>query len=302
LIRIGIIGFDTSHAIEFTKRINHVDISEDQWVYGARVTVGYPGGSSNFADENVILQRTQLLKEFGVEIVDSAEEIIGEVDAVMLEQQEGGLHFERAKPFIENGIPLFIDKPFTCSVADAEMIFELARSYNTPVFSASSLRYALEIQSLKSRRDLGEVLGAETYSPAILHPKNPGLFNYGIHGVEMLYTIMGVGCESVRCLHKDGWDVVVGIWRDGRIGVFRGMRRGPHSYGFTAFYESSIVCSSIDTQHIYRELLKKVVEMFQTRKMPINPEETIEIIAFLEASLKSTVENSREVYLQELIA
>ncbi len=108
MIRIGIIGFDTSHAIEFTKRINHVDISEEQWVYGARVTVGYPGGSSNFADKKIILQRTQLLKEFGVEIVGSAEEIIGEVDAVMLEQQEGGLHFESAKPFIENGIPLFI--------------------------------------------------------------------------------------------------------------------------------------------------------------------------------------------------
>jgi hypothetical protein len=301
LIRIGIIGFDTSHAIEFTKRINHVDISEDQWVYGAKVTVGYPGGPSNFADENIIAQRTQLLKEFGVKIVDSAEEIIGEVDAVMLEQQEGELHFKSAKPFIENRIPLFIDKPFTCSVADAKKIFELAYSYETPVFSASSLRYALEIQSLKSRRDLGEVLGAETYSPAILHPKNPGLFNYGIHGVEMLYAIMGVGCETVRCFHKDDWDVVVGIWRDKRIGVFRGMRKGPHSYGFTAFYENSIVSSSIDTRYIYRELLKKVIEMFQTRKMPIDPEETIEIIAFLEASLKTTLENSREVHLNELI-
>jgi len=78
------------------------------------------------------------------------------------------------------------------------------------------------------------------------------------------------------------------------------MRRGPHGYGFTAFCENSIISSSIDTRYIYRELLKKVIEMFQTRKMPINPEETIEIIAFLEASLKSTLENSREVYLHEI--
>lgn len=164
---------------------------------------------------------------FGVEIADSAEEMIGGVDAVMLEQQEGGLHLEIAKPFIEKRIPLFIDKPFTCSVADAKKIFELAHLYDTLVFSASSLRYALEAQDLKSRSDLGEVLGTETYSPAILHPSNPVLFNYSIHGVEMLYTIMGVGCESARCFQKDQWDVAIGIWRDERIGVFKGMRKGP---------------------------------------------------------------------------
>ncbi|MEM2850094.1 MAG: gfo/Idh/MocA family oxidoreductase [Candidatus Bathyarchaeia archaeon] len=301
MIRIGIVGFDTSHAVEFTKRINHVDISEEQWVYGAKVIMGYPGRSSSFADENVIAQRTQLLREFGVEIADSAGEMIGRVDAVMLEQHEGGLRLEIAKPFIEKRIPLFIDKPFTCSVADAKKIFKLAHLYNTPVFSASSLRYALEIQDLKSRSDLGEVLGAETYSPAILHPRNPGLFNYGIHGVELLYTIMGVGCESVRCFHKDQWDVAIGIWRDERIGVFRGMRKGPHNYGFTAFCEKGIVSSSIDTRYIYRELLKKTVEMFQTGRTPINAEETVEIIAFLEASLKSAIENSKEAYLSELI-
>ncbi|MEM2756500.1 MAG: Gfo/Idh/MocA family oxidoreductase [Candidatus Bathyarchaeia archaeon] len=301
MIKVGIIGFDSSHAVEFTKRLNHVDISEEHWVYGAKVIMGYPGRPSSFADSGTITQRIQLLKEFGVEIVDSAEEMIGKVDAIMLEQQEGGLHLEVAKPFIEEGIPLFIDKPFTCSVADAKKIFELAHSYDTPVFSSSSLRYALEVQDLKSRGDLGEVLGAETYSPAILHPRNPGLFNYGIHGVEMLYAIMGIGCESVRCFHKGQWDVAIGIWCDERIGVFRGMRRGPHNYGFTAFCEKAIVSSSIDTRYIYRELLKKVVEMFQNRRMPINPEETIEIIAFLEASLKSAIENSKEVCLSELI-
>lgn len=297
MIKIGVVGFDTSHAVEFTKRINHVDISEDHWVYGAKVVIGYPGGPSSFADENLIMQRTQLLRKFGVEIVDSAEEMIGRVDAVLLEQQEGGLHLKMAKPFLEAGIPLFIDKPFTCSVVDAKKIFEIASSHNTPVFSASSLRYALEIQELKSRSDLGEVLGAETYSPAILHPKNPGLFNYGIHGVEMLYTIMGTGCKSVRCIHKEGWDLAIGIWSDERIGCFRGIRKGPHIYGFTAFCERGVISSTIDTKYIYRELLKRVIEMFQTRKMPINPKETIEIIAFMEAALNSANKNSREVAL-----
>jgi predicted dehydrogenase len=299
LIRIGIVGFDTSHAVEFTKRINHVGISEDQWVYGAKVVMGYPAGPSSFVDDNVLTQRTQIIKECGVEIVNSAEEMVGRVDAVLLELQEGDLHLKTAKPFLEAGIPLFIDKPFTCSVSDAKKIFEIARSYNVPVFSSSALRYALEIQGLKERKDIGEILGAETYSPATFHPKNPGLFNYGIHGIEMLYAIMGVGCETVRCFHKENWDVVVGIWRDERIGVFRGTRKGQYGYGFTAFCEKSIVSSNVDTRYIYRELLKRVIEMFQTRSMPVNPEETIEIIAFMEASMKSANEN-RECRISEV--
>ncbi|MEM2612915.1 MAG: Gfo/Idh/MocA family oxidoreductase [Nitrososphaerota archaeon] len=297
LIRIGIIGFNTSHAVEFTKRINCAGISEDQWVYGAKVIMGYPGGPSSFASEEVIAQRTQTLRELGVEIVNSPEEMIGKIDAVMIEQQEGGSHLETARPFLERGIPSFIDKPLACSVSDAKKIFELARLHNTPVFSSSSLRYALEIQELKSKKDLGEILGAETYSPATLHPKNPGLFNYGIHGIEMLYAIMGTGCETVRCIHREGWDVVLGVWRDGRVGIFRGMRKGPYSYGFTAFCERGIVSSSINTQYIYRELLKRVIDMFRTREMPVAPEETIEIMAFIEAALKSANGESKEIKL-----
>jgi hypothetical protein len=45
MIRLGLIDFDTSHAVEFTKRLNHVDIPEDQWVYGAKVILGVPGTS-----------------------------------------------------------------------------------------------------------------------------------------------------------------------------------------------------------------------------------------------------------------
>lgn len=294
LIRVGIIGFDTSHAVEFTKRINHVGISEDQWVDGAKVVIGWPGGPSSFVSDEVLSQRTKQLQEFGVRIVDSPDDLIGEVDAVLLELQEGSQHLKYAKPFIEAEIPLFIDKPFTCSVSDAKKIVELAHSRNVPIFSSSSLRYALEIQELRSKKDLGEIYGAETYSPAHLHPKNPGLFNYGIHGVEMLYAIMGAGCKFVRCTHDERWDVVVGVWHDGRIGVFRGIRKGALGYGFTAFCEKAVVSSSIDMRYIYRELLKKIVEMFQTHKMPIDPKETVEIMAFMEASIKSAEKGSDE--------
>ena len=288
MIRIGIIGFDTSHTVEFAKRMNHIDIDKEQWVEGARVVMGYPG-VSNFASEELISERTRLLRdELGVRIADSPEEIVGKVDAILLELQEGGVHLEAARPFLEAGLPTFIDKPFTCSVSDAKKLTDLARSRSVPLFSSSSLRYALEIQNVKSgREEFGAVLGAEVHSPASLHPKNPGLLNYGIHGVEMLYSLMGSGCSSVWCIWEEGWETAIGRWKDGRIGTMRGIRRGGRGYGFTAFCEKRLVSSAIDTRYIYRELLKRVVKMFQTGHPPIKVDETIEIVAFMEAAMES---------------
>jgi len=300
LIRVGIVGFDTSHAVEFTKRMNHVDISEEQWVEGAQVVMGYPGAPSSFASEEVISQRTQLLRDkYGVQIVDALGEMIGKVDAIMVEFQEGGLHLESARQFLKAGLPTFIDKPFTCSVRDAKKLAKLAEARGTPLFSSSSLRYALEIQQLKSsREEVGAVLGADVYSPASLSLKNPGLFNYGIHGVETLYSLMGPGCESVWCVSEGGWETTMGRWKDGRIGTMRGTRQGAHSYGFTAFCEKGVVPSAIDTRYIYRELLKQVVNMFQTRKPPLAIEETLEIVAFIEASMKSASKGCIKVKLR----
>jgi len=294
MIRIGILGFDTSHAVHFTKRINHVGVPEDQWVDGAKVVMGYPGGSSSFVSDDVIEERTAEIRNAGVKIVDSPDELIGNVDAVMLEFQDGSQHLAQARPFIEARIPLFIDKPFTCSLSDAKEIARIAEENNVPVFSSSSLRYALEIQEVKSRRDLGVIFGADTYSPGPTHPKNPGLYNYGIHGVEMLYALMGPGCESVRCVWDERWEKVVGVWKDGRIGTVRAIREGARGYGFTVYCEKGIVSQSIDTRYIYRELLKRIIEMFRSRVPPIKLDETVEIIAFIEAALKSAKEKGAE--------
>jgi len=298
VIKIGILGFDTSHAVQFTMRINHVGISEDQWVDGARVVMGYPGGPSSFVSDNVIAERTEQIKKAGVEIVDSPEALIGNVDAVMLEFQDGGEHLRQAKPFIEAGLPIFIDKPFTCSLADAKEIARIAQENNVPIFSSSSLRYALEIQEIKLRSRLGKILGVDTYSPGPTHPENPGLFNYGIHGVEMLYALMGPGCNSVRCIWDERWEKVVGMWKDGRIGTVRAVREGARGYGFTVFCEKGISSRIVDTRYIYRELLKKIIEMFHSGIPPISIDETVEMMAFMEAALNSAKENGAEEIIQ----
>ncbi len=288
MIKLGILDFDTSHCVAFTTRLNQIGKDKEQFVEGAKIVIGC-AGESKLSPERV-KGFTEEMKKYGVPLVDKPEDMIGKVDGMLIEAVDGTVHFERAKPFLEAGIPCFIDKPYTCSVDDAKKIAELAAKKKVPVFSSSSLRYAPEVVEFAADAKSGKLVGCVVYSPATLSPipeRNAGLFHYGIHGVEILYTLMGPGCKRVTCTHEKGVDVATGTWADGRVATFRGLRAGASDYGFVGFSEKGIQAVKVDTKFIYRELLKKIVEMFKTGKSPLDIAETIELVAFIEAANKS---------------
>ncbi len=288
MIRLGVVDFDSSHSVEFTKRLNQKGVAPEQWVEGARVVAGCVLPSAITEKAKVDQYVRTFTEELGLPLVSRPEELIGKVDGVLIESVDGSVHLERARPFLEAGIPTYVDKPFTCSVRDARELIDLAERKKVPLFSSSSLRYAPEVVNLKnSEYQTGKVVGCDAYSPASTHPRNPGLFHYGIHGVETLFALMGPGCETVWAVSEAGTDVVTGRWKDGRLGSMRGTRAGSHSYGFTAFCEKKVVPATISTQFIYRELLKKIVEMFQSGRSPLDPHETLEITAFMQAAIRS---------------
>ena len=285
MLKFGLLDFDTSHAVEFTRRLNQKDIAKDQFVDGATVVIGCPG-ESKLSPER-IPGFTEAMKKLGVPLADKPTDMIGKVDAVLIEAVDGSVHYERAKPFLEAGVPCYIDKPFACSVADARKIIELAAKKKLPLFSSSSLRFAPELVEFVAAAKQGKILGAEVHGPASLHERNPGLFHYGIHAVEVLYTLMGPGCETVTCASSPGVDVATGRWKDGRVGSVRGIRAGAAPYGATVFAEKGVSTVNIGTTYIYRELLKKIVETFTTGKPPIDISVTLEIVGFIAAALKS---------------
>jgi hypothetical protein len=291
MIRLGILDFDTSHVVEFTKRLNHVGIDEEQWVDGATVVLGCPG-ESKLAPEK-IAGYTDAMKKLGVPLVDSPKDLIGKVDAVLIEAVDGSVHWERAKPFLEAGVPCYVDKPFACSLADARKLADLAAKKKLPLFSSSSLRYAPEVTAYMASDKHGNLTGCVTYGPASTHDRNPGLFHYGIHAVEMLYALMGRGCESVTCTHQKGVDVATGTWKDGRVATVRGIRDGKADFGFVAFGEKTVTATAVGTKFIYRELLKKVVDTFTTGKAPLDVAETLELVAFIEAANASGANHGR---------
>ena len=134
----------------------------------------------------------------------------------------------------------------------------------------------------------GGALGATAHSPGSEHYANPGLLNYGIHGVEVLYAAMGTGCQEVWAVRFDGADLVTGRWEGDRLGTVRAIREGSAGYGVTVFTQTQVLNPEIDPSNNYRNLLREIMQMLGTGTPPLDIEVTIEIISFIEAAYHSS--------------
>lgn len=300
MIKVGIIGTDTSHVPAFTKLLN--DPKEPGYIPGARVVAAFKGGSADVESsyKRVDNYANEIRDKYGVEIVGSIEELVGKVDAVLLESVDGRPHLAQVRPVFKAKKRVFIDKPFAGSYADAREILRLSRESGTPFFSSSSLRYANDVVALKNKPELGGIVGALAFSPSPTEPHHPDLLWYGIHGIETLYTLMGPGCESLTRTNVAGTDVVTCKWKDGRIGTFRGIRDGKQDYGAFAFGAKANAAITPPMKVDYRNLLVEIIKFFQTGVAPIQPEETMEIMAFMEAADLSKARNGASVALKEI--
>lgn len=294
--RVGIIGLDTSHCVEFTKEMNAANPSAEY--VGYKIVAAYPQGSLDIESSlKRIPGYIEEVKKMGVEIVDSIPALLQKVDVILLETNDGRRHLEQALPVLKAGKTLFIDKPIAASLADTIAIFEAAKQYKVPVFSASSLRFMSSAQEVVNGK-IGKVLGADTYSPCAIEKTHPDFFWYGIHGVETLYTVMGTGCREVIRISTDSTDVAVGTWADGRIGTFRGTRTGKHNYGGTVYGETgNAVLGPFDG---YKPLLMEIIKFFQTGNPPVKAEDTLEMCAFMEAADESKRRKGASVKLDEI--
>lgn len=279
-IRVGIIGMD-AHALPWTQIINGPAVSGE--LAEMRIVAGYPGGSPDIpASMEILHNSVEPIRKLGVEIVDSIDQLLPKVDAVLLLSIDGRPHLAQARPVFAARKPVFIDKPVAASLADAITIFRLAKESGVPCFTSSALRMAPATRAVRSDPNLGEIRGCDAFSPAAIEPHQPDFFWYGIHGVEALYAVMGPGCESVSRTHAPNSDVAVGLWQGGRIGTFRGTREGPHTYGATVFGLKGI--ASVGKFEGYEPLLVQIVRFFKTGKPPVSAEESLEVLAFMEAA------------------
>jgi hypothetical protein len=300
-LRVGIIGLDTSHVVVFTQMLN--DTTRPDHVPGCKVVAAFKGGSPDVESSRSRIDGfTKTLQEkWGVEIVDSIEALCSKVDAVLLESVDGRPHLEQVKPVFAAKKRVFIDKPLAGSLKDGREIARLAKESGTPFFSASSIRFYESIIKTKEDPDLGKIIGCESFGHFSTEPHHPDLFWYGVHAVEGLFTIMGPGCESVTRVESGDTMIVVGKWNGGRIGTFRGMKKGGKEYGVTVFGEKAERSSlAVKGKNGYASLVVEIVKFFKTGRPPVSVEEMLDVLAFMEAADVSKAKGGGEVRLDEL--
>ncbi len=299
-LRAGMIGLDTSHVPAFVKLFNDPKAAGD--LAGIKIVAAYPGGTDMPASRNRVAKFTEGVRAAGVEIVDSIPKLLEKVDVVFLESVDGRIHLQEATPVLKAGKPLWIDKPAGGTLADAVAIYELAKKYNTPCFSSSALRFTPGIEELKKKAELGKIVGAISWGPCDYEPGTPDLFFYGIHGVEPLFALMGEGCESVTRLQTKDVDLVSGVWQDGRLASYRGFRKAKGGFGLVAFGDQAFAQASPGSLGGYRGLCIEIARFFKTKKVPVTAEQTLEVLAFMEAADESKRQGGKSVTLASVMA
>ncbi|MEX0772999.1 MAG: Gfo/Idh/MocA family oxidoreductase [Balneolales bacterium] len=295
---VGIIGLDTSHSPAFTKIINNPD---DPETADFNVIAAYPYGSRTLeVSSSRIPGITESVREMGIEIVDSIDELIDKVDFVLLETNDGHPRLEQAIKVMEAGKGLYVDKPVAGSLSDTIAVYEASKKYNVPTFSSSSLRFITSAHEVRHENKIGKVIGVDAYSSAGREPSHPDFFWYGIHGVEIIFAVMGTGCKSVTRTETDTTDIAVGVWDDDRMATFRGIRDGRGGIGGIAYGSEEIL--TLGPSQGYQPLIYSILDFFRTGIPPVSMEETLEIYAFMEAADESKRQNGAPVALDYVLS
>ena len=283
-IRLGIIGTDTSHVIAFTKILN--DPNSPDYVPGARVVAAYKGGSPDVEASYTRVDKfaEELKTKWKVEFFSDIPAMCRKVDGVLLESVDPRTHLEQVKPVIAAHKPVYIDKPVASTLEDVREIARLAKEAGVPWFSSSDLRFTDLAAGLK----FPDITGATVWGPGPTEPhQHLDLSWYAIHEIELLYTLMGRGCDEVTRVSTADADVVVGKWKDGRLGSVRALR--PYAkFGAVVFRPDQKVNQS-DPKSVdsYRPLVVEIVKFFETKEPPFPNEETLEMFAFIDAAQRS---------------
>lgn len=207
-MRVGIIGTENSHVDHC---VTYLNVEQRQ---GADTkVVALAGGDT---------ERNRKLKEMGNidELVDEPADLLGRVDTVIVTDRDGALHREHAVPFLSEGLPVFVDKPLACSVADAEAIIAAARENNALLTSYSAVSWAPRVVELRNSRDrIGEPRLVSTAGPADPKSEYSGIFFYGIHPVDVAFRLASGPVGDVHVEQLPGAIVASATVGDTRVVV-----------------------------------------------------------------------------------
>ena len=186
MFKIAILGCENSHAAGFLKAIQDEKIEDIQVM----------GVYSSFREEAEKLQET-----YSVPVMENYDELVGQIDGLIITARHGDNHYLYAKPYINDHIPMFIDKPVTISEEEAREFMQELKDKQIPVSGGSSVKHVDYIQQLKemvASGEKGKVVGGFVRMPLDIHSEHGGFFFYAQHLVQAVCEVFGYYPNAVR--------------------------------------------------------------------------------------------------------
>lgn len=315
-VKVGVLGLDNYQAVAYAQLFNNPKVEGD--LAGLKVVAAYPYRASADIPESVesLPKWKEQIQKFGVELVDSVDEVLKRSDAVMMMTLDGRTHLELAKPALAAGKRLYIGRPMAASMQDVIEIFQLAESTKTPCFSCSQHRYSPGFVGMKNHPEVGRVIGCDVYGGCVTEPGHSEFFWHAVHGIDTLSVIMGPGCVSVRCTSTPTAEIITGVWSDGRVGTFRGIKEGKLKYSATVFGTDGVSTAGVyghgvptkgmvptnDKYMGYEGVAIEMAKFFKGGPPPVSPAETLEVFAILEAAKISKERAGTDVSLKSVLS
>ncbi len=273
MIRFGLVGVNTSHADAFSRILNG-SATDDPTVEGGRV-VAIWGNDGDDARVDELAKAHDISTK-----VTNASEMLGSIDAALIVDDHGGgeTHAALARPFIEAGLPTFIDKPMTTDYRDAADLFELADRTGAPLLSCSALRFAAELESARAELEhIGKLSSLISTGPG-------DWYYYGVHAVELLGAVAGTGAATLHRHSFDQRDVAVISYPDGPTAIVQTLRDASYVFELVAYGEDGHTSIEVkDSAAFYANTMREAVKMAETGKSPLTATQTLEVLAILRA-------------------
>jgi predicted dehydrogenase len=292
MLRVGIVGSDNSHALAYSSLINIEKAAGDEVravaIWGQEV------------------ERTQEVADKAkIEaIVATPEEMIGLVDAVFVEDRHGGLHAAHALPFLERGLPVFVDKPIAISLDDVGRIIAAANASGSFLTSFSSLRIAETTDVLAAQSSaIGEIRAAQFAGPCDFESIYGGSYFYATHVVEIALRLVGEDIVSVSAVRSGKAAAVNVIWGNGALGTFTYLGDAQYHFHATLFGTEGMASGEILANHDgYRLALQTVLAGIRSGVRPYTDEQMARPVAIVHAMETSLANGGKTVDIAPLIA
>ena len=281
-VRVGIIGAENSHSIGFGRMFNV------QKKFPGVEVVAIWGETDEFAKNSA--EKGSIPK-----IVKKQSDLMGMIDALIIDHRHAKYHVDSAIPFVKAGIPTFVDKPFSYRVAKGRELLELAEKYKTPITCLSSVGYGPQVDDMAAQvKELGEIESVVITGPSDINSKYGGIFFYGIHTVERLFKLFGNEVEAVRATRNKSRYTFQFKYNSGLIATYIPVR-GWELY--CAMQEGmKQIKPRTDVENATLYMYSAIVKMFQTGEEPRTHQSILAPIAALEA-MERSVYSERWEYL-----